>query len=229
MQRTVTQRSPASRLILGAVCTALLSLSSAAFGVVVDLEDNAFVGNPTFPFVDSQGFRFTEAGGPIGVITAPLSCGPDCADNGTKYLYGFPDGSVITMSAISGQTFDLESFDAAELFTDRASQVADTIELTGNIFGGGTISQTVTLDGIVDSVGGAADFQTFLTIPGFENLLSVVVTARNSAGAPTGWVGLDNIVVSAAVPEPATVAITALGLVLIGRGRAARRRAADVA
>ena len=60
---------------------------------------------------------------------------------------------------------------------------ARNIEVTGNLFGGGTVSATLTVDGICDGVGGAADFQTFTFDAAWGNLSSVVLKGIDSIRA----------------------------------------------
>jgi len=108
----------------------------------------------------------------------------------------------MTRTAGGGGPFDLLSIDLAEL---NASKVAD-VKFTGNLSGGGTVTQTFTLDGIAFAV------ETF-DFTGFTNLQSVTWVQQSP------YHQFDNIVVQNAIPEPSTLAALGglLGIGLIGR------------
>ena len=114
-----------------------------------------------------------------------------------------PDG-ITELKKTSGDTFDLLSIDLTESTTTAASS---TITFTGNVFGGGTVTEPIDLDGTFG-------FET-LTFTGFTNLTSVT------------WVNtfdyhsFDNIVLdTSSVPVPAAAWLFGSGLVgLLGVAR----------
>ena len=113
-------------------------------------------------------------------------------------------------STLVGAAFDLISIDLAELNGANAS----TVTFTGDVQGGGTVTQSFTLDGV------AFGAQIFKFGPQFTNLTAV----RWTQASP--YHQFDNIV--AEVPEPASLASILAGtLGLVGlsrmRGRATGR------
>lgn len=157
----------------------------------------------------TDGFTFDTPSLSHGhVIDSPSSCSGGCADNGTKYLGGDMPGLIMTRS--NGGTFSLNGFDGAEAFTGLS--VPTSIDLVGTLFGGGTVFASFALDGINDSLGGLADFQSFML--SWTNLTSVYFTAPMGT-APGGWFGVDNIIVDAMAPTPSPEPGT---LLLLGSG-----------
>ena len=190
---------------------------------IIDFEDvivsgGALAINP----VQSNGFLFNASAQTSGVMRDPFVCSPDCADNGTQTYYAGGGTSTVTiMTEALGQIFSLTSFDIAEMFSGSPAIGATEINVLGNLSGGGTVSALFSLDGINDSVGGAADFETFLLPSSFTGLTSVHFTATiNDFTTNSGYM-LDNISASA-VPIPAALPLLLSGLAglgLIGRRR----------
>jgi hypothetical protein len=106
------------------------------------------------------------------------------------------------------------SFLGAESHQGIPSLWAPEIVVTGQISGGGTISQSFALDFIHDGVGGVADFQSFTISSAFTNLESISFEASNG----TGHFSIDSLNYET-IPEPATLALMGLGLAGIGYKR----------
>lgn len=219
-----------------AVLVAGLITVPAANADIVTFEDLAAgscnsVANPS-----TSGDYTFEVGG----LTSPLLIACDStnsrlASNGSNYLTGTQSASggdlIITMTNALGAAFDLLSVDLAEVFKigDFAEDTnAAGVEIVGNFVGGGTVTQSVLLDGVVDGPGGSLDFQTFLVSSAFTNLSSVIFTGYGG----TGWLtngrfftgtrfALDNLQVQASAPSDPTSSVPApAGLGLIGLGLA---------
>jgi PEP-CTERM motif len=134
------------------------------------------------------------------------------ADNGSTYM-GIDDvagDNPTTFSRTGGGAFALTSIDIAEWLAGDA--YARQIQVTGNLFGGGTVSALLILDGIFDGIGPLAD------------LSSVVL---KGIGSPSffgqDYFAIDNIGVEA-VPEPGALSLVGLGFAyLFGRRRHNRR------
>jgi hypothetical protein len=125
--------------------------------------------------------------------------------------------SQIVVSQVGGGVFNLLSLQASEFFsTPNGVQ----LRVTGNLLGGGVLTQTFTLDDIADSSGPLDDFQTVTFGSNWVNLLSVVIDPV--AGDAARWYALDNIAV-AETPLPATWLLFASGIGLLGLARKARK------
>jgi hypothetical protein len=144
--------------------------------------------------------------------------------NGTT-LYAtdnFLNPTTTTMH-VGGGIFTLNSFEIGEhIFAANGS--ASAVTVTGNLFGGGTISTVVNLDGTFNGPAAPNDLQ--LVTVNWTNLVSV--TFQATAGAGDLGFSLDNITVNeaSAVPEPSTLAIFSLGALGIAAGglRRAQRK-----
>lgn len=144
---------------------------------------------------------------------------PGVANGTTIYTIDNNGGGPLTSSTMTqtgGGVFTLNSFWIAE--HDRDLGDASQVTITGNLFGGGTITQIVNLDGIHDDTGGVNDFQ-FVSLQ-WTNLTSVVFQA--TAGTGDRGFSLDDITVNNAVPtpEPATLLMwgtAGLGLIAVRR------------
>jgi hypothetical protein len=138
--------------------------------------------------------------------------------NGTTIMvidaFGAPNN--VTFSPIGGGSFSVTAIDLSKANTFSTTS-AESVQVTGNLAGGGTVSTTFAL---------APDFNfaTFAFDSSFTNLLSVVLSGSGSSCCgqqPGNYFAIDNIVVeTAAVPEPAALTLFALGSAyLIARRR----------
>jgi hypothetical protein len=147
-------------------------------------------------------------------------------DNGSTHLVlddvlG-PDAT--TISPILGGPFALTSIDISEAH-DNPFFSARQIEVTGNLFGGGTIFTLLALDN--NKVNGvyANYFQTFTFGAGWGNLSSVKLNGIGALAGGGNYYAIDNAVVNAAaVPEPGTLSLLGLGFAYLFERRRRTRR-----
>jgi hypothetical protein len=135
-----------------------------------------------------------------------------------------PATDSVTFSPTLGGAFTLTSIDISEAHPNPFFS-ARQIEVTGNLFGGGTIFTTLALDNnLVNGVPGNY-FQTFAFGAGWANLSSVKLNGVGALGGGN-YYAIDNIVVgtAASVPEPGTLSLLALGSAYLIRRRRRNRR-----
>ena len=210
--------------LLGLVVAVLAGSISNAEATTINFEDIAqahgtetVVTAPT-PVI-SDGFRFDAA------THAHVSNATWLTDNGSTYLVvdEFFGPDPVTMSQVGSAPFALSSIDISEAHPEAVFS-ARQIQVTGNLFNGGTISTTLNLDNnLVDGVP-ANYFQTFTFGAGWDALSSVVFNGTNAVIGFGNYYAMDNIVVgpAASVPEPGTLTLIALGSAYMVRRR--RRR-----
>lgn len=155
------------------------------------------------------------------------------ANNGTPYIASV-GGAIdypITLERVDGQPFSLLGFDAAEGFLDDIAAAAEgyvsatSIEVEAMLASGFTVSLTYDLDGERDGPNGVDDFETFATAGDLHDVTSLTFRGLSGDRGDAGF-ALDNVVVAAVVPEPAsaTLLFAALGAITM---LSARRRYAN--
>ncbi len=223
--------------IITSTAAIFLAGAGAALSATIDFEDVDLISTFGVTSISSRGFTFTARNPGLGTLINGNPCAPDCAANGAKTLsvsgFGAGVGSgdsgtqPVRLTNDRDLPFQLLGLDVAE-FTSTPSNNADRIQLTGNVVGGGSISQVLLLDGVNDGPGGVADFQsaeldtiwdtTLLLSLDFQGFRSSTPSFFNEAFM------LDNVRVRA-VPEPSTLLGTAM-VVGLGTLHAMRRREA---
>lgn len=200
----------------------LVATSVPAFAYVVDFEA-AFDIVPDGATYTEQGIGFTPAGG--DAMIAPSFCDPVsevCATgNNTSYLTAL-NGAEITVARTDGLAFDLLSFDASFVPTQGVTISSDPIwlQLTGTVFGGGSVFQTFNL--LADGSSGNFLFDSYNS-PTMRQLSSVTFSACFFDGSICSRDGdllnlaqfaLDNLSFDnpSSVPEPGMVLLMAMGL-----------------
>jgi hypothetical protein len=126
------------------------------------------------------------------------------------------------------RSFSLFSVDVAGIALDWSDGTTydeiyePVVTVTGTYLGGGTISTTITQDGIVDGPGGAADFLNHTFGSDWTGLTEVLFSvSQANPDYFKGFLALDNIEYSVSyVPEPSTWLLFGIGLLgLLGLGR----------
>ncbi len=122
--------------------------------------------------------------------------------NGSTYLFlsGYNDGGWIFPEVLItvglGVPFELDELDLSETLIHPtpppASQEALSVRIVGNLVGGGTVGPLdVTLDTVLDGLGGGADFQSVGFGVTWTNLESVSI--QTLTGNASGSVSIDDI------------------------------------
>lgn len=183
--------------------------------VLIDFED-VVGGQPEMANVfdiQSDGFNFQIGSGHSHLLDDSYFGSPS---NGTTHLALDDDvgDNPVTMTSLNGRPFSLESLDFAEFYLEPSTR----IEVTGLFPHGGSISEILTPDEIVDGIGGVADFETAFFDSSWSDLSSVTLDSVAEPDTHQGW-ALDNIVVTV-IPEPASLLLVGTCLA----GLAAMRR-----
>jgi hypothetical protein len=216
-----------SRLKLRTVLlSAVLALgSNAASATTISFEGliapGTFVNyNAGSTLNPTAGYTLKTSGGITAIAqAAALAAAPNYSANGTAF-FALATGATAQLSNIDGGLFSVSKIDLTNLlYMGDPSKPADDIAsatLIGTFGDGSTITQSYTFHN--NNILTANDFST-VGLTGFVDLSSFAITA-------SGTLSVDNIVINeadgAAVPEPASLAILALGLV--GVAAAGRRK-----
>ena len=208
-------------LVSTLVATAVLCGWHSAPAATIDFEDLGIpLGSQTSDGdLNSGGYLFDSDENALKRINAFQ----DYADSGSTYLQirGLVGDNLVTMSPIGGGTFRLNSLQLGEGFHGGTGSLGDnatSLLVTGNLLGGGTVSTTITFDGINDGPGGLADFQLATFNSGWINLTSVVF---DGLGGNDGRLGIDSVIVN--VPEPSSLALAGIGILACVWRRLARK------
>ena len=193
----------------------LLATSNQVLAIVIDFENVAPTGGSIIPSTPYLEDNFLITSTPTGTIEGIFdSAASNVNTNGTDIFgwCGSCSGSalIITLAHSGGDLFDLLSFDFANL--NLLGGAGATLQVTGNVNGGGSVTTSVTLQ----------DGWMTANTAGFLNLTSVDFMATTN---PTSHLAFDNLTVAtSAVPEPSILALMSAGL--FGLIRFGRRKKA---
>jgi hypothetical protein len=172
----------------------------------------------------SGGFLFDTANNHSHIVTVGAG-----SSNGTQFMiiddeaYGVPPPGTANAVTISqgGALFGVTSIDISEV--DRFNTFARQIQVTGNLFDGGTVSTVLILDAVFFEAIPANYFQTFAFDATWNNLTSVVLTGTGAPTPDKNYYAIDNLVVTSTVPEPGTLTLVGLGSAYLIRRRRQNR------
>jgi hypothetical protein len=161
---------------------------------------------------DGFTFQASAGAGPSPLIGAWESSNPNAPAGGVAAtsLVPYYEGAGVTISPTSG-VFDLLSIDLADFGADQGGGTGNfTITFTGDISGGGTVSQTFTVARTATPTLSTYDFA------GFDDLTAVTFNQGTYAANLYDAVQFNNLVVSpSAVPEPSALILLLLGSALL--------------
>ncbi len=192
---------------------ALFALTGAAQAqTTLDFEalpnPNNGITNSQGSFVSENGFTVADMPTGNGLRSVAPDGGFGLNYTGSVALFNFAEGGITTLTQNSGGPFNLNRIDLANYLVQALIAGGDTVNFTGHVRGGGTVTQSFTL--------AASDaLQTFAFNASFTNLTSVTFVQDDIGNQ------FDNIVVTP-VPAPSSLAVFT-GLAGIG-GLALRRR-----
>jgi hypothetical protein len=206
----------AKRLLIGLFLG--LAWPGVLHALVIDFEDAA-----SLDLVDSfetQGFTVTADALPVFLLNQSLGgCVPPvCPDNGTFYV--MTQGATrVRFARSDGRPFDLLGFDVAESMILEPDpwpgSPYPTIEVTGFRADGSRVERSLELDGRIDGLGGAADFETVVVGAEFTALVALeFFGVRTEIPLNTDRFAIDNLRI---VPEPGTALLVIIGLAALSR------------
>lgn len=185
-----------------ATTLALIALGTSAQAAMIDFESLSSPTGTAVTTYSEDGFDFSSssaAGFATWGTTSPHSTGSTALFNNSL------SGAMTTMSA-GGQAFTVKAINLSELFSFGGTS---DVTFTGTLSGGGTVTQTFSLDGIFGN-------ETFSFASVFTDLVALSWTQNATFNQ------FDNIRVSLdAVPLPAGGVLL---LSALGAGAALRRR-----
>ena len=202
---------------LTSLCLLILATMAgqAQAGVILDFEGLSVANTGT----NDVGDQYVESGFVLAGTSTGLGTGStefarfgtiSNRFTGSTALFSNTRGGLITLSEVDGNAFSLDSIDLAEL---NGNNVASTT-FVGQLLGGGTTSQTFTLDGI------AFGPETFTFDDSFNSVTSVIWTQANPFHQFDN-IAISEAVSSSAVPEPTSIATFGIlfGFVALRRRR----------
>lgn len=200
-------------LVIGAL--SVMGLSSAN-AVVMDFNSLDGDGEANSAGIANRGLLYTENGFRLDQLSVSDSFGsihsPSYRFTGSASFYNSVQNGITRLTRVDGGAFDLNSIDLDSLNIP----VSVSVTFSGELNGGGTVTQSFTTDNLFP------DMETFTFDSTFSNLLNVTWLQDPEYLL---YHHFDNIVVGP-VPEPTAMALIGLGL---GGIIAMRRRRSQAA
>jgi VCBS repeat-containing protein len=186
-----------------------LAFSGAAVraATILDFNDVPPGTLSVFSPYQSQGFALVSTSGGW-VFNSPDTGNGSPQPVGNNPFYAGENGfaafapATITLTQTDGAAFSLLSIDLARNF---AFDPAPTVTFTGTLASGGTVTESFS---VTTPSGAPSSFQTF-SFTGFTDLASV---SWDQAGPTAGLSQFGDIRLSAAVPEPSSLALASVGV-----------------
>jgi hypothetical protein len=201
----------AFQLAVACVAVVVAVTGQVQAAIILDFESLKHEDATLLPYGDSyaeDGFNLTETG-PYELSTFGTQ---EDRFSGSTALFSNSIGGEVTLTKAGGGSFALDSINLAEL---NGSDVAD-VTFTGLLSGGGTTTQTFTLDG------NAFGQETFFFDASFDSVTSVSWVQESP------FHQFDDITINAdsvsAVPEPSSLALFGVGACVAAIAAARRRR-----
>lgn len=229
MSCSISPRRAGVGLLLAVWLGALVSQSARAVtpldATTITFDDIGTPGNPDITSLVAGDYLFTSQR--FHTIANPAGGTLPLVENGSFFIAEEAGGlgHPITIARSDGLPFALLGLDGAEAFLSDVEATlagfpnAQVLEISAEVFGGGTVNISLPLDGIKDGLGGLSDFQSFELPAAFCGITSATFSGRTAAGTE-GAIALDNIRVAAVIPEPATVGLALMAALMV----CARRR-----
>jgi len=161
-----------------------------------------FVGfegpQPSFQYYGEKGFYFTSSGffGPSFLLGYGFDDSRAFPISGKYYATFFSDQGGIHFSNTLGRAFSMVSVDLAEYSTFFHSPI--DVTFIGHRKDDSAVTQTFTIDGVIDGSGPLQDFQRFYFGPQFTNLYRVDVERTYDVNHYLNAFCMDNVVVDVA-------------------------------
>lgn len=196
--------------LLSGTIASLIAAPNAAFAqATMTFTPGCATGTSIF-----RAYSYSEAGFNVASTGGLASWCADAPHYGGDAIFMDAPGTSGQLTKIGEGTFTANSIDLAHVYF--GSFGTQSFTFTGNLFGGGSVSETFT----IAAQAGTPAFTTFAFDPTFTNLTSLDLAQQDANYYQFTNVQLDAIT---ATPEPASFALLATGLIGVAAVRRKRR------